>query len=157
MNDSEIQQAAVDAEHLRLLGIGYIISGAMSAAFSLLGLLYAGMGVLFATLGAASAGQAQRGGEPPPAFMGLLFGIVGGVLFLWMVTLAILKFRAAFCLRRRQGRVFCQVVAALSCFGIPYGTFLGVCTFLVLGRPQVAALFTGPADAPAGGASSAVS
>jgi hypothetical protein len=147
MQDSEIRQAAVDEEHLRLLAIGYIVSGAMSALFSLIGLFYAGMGVLLATLGAASAGQPARG-EPPPALFGVLFGIVGGVIFLWMVTLAVLKFRTAACLRRRQGRVFCQVVAALSCFGIPYGTLLGVATFLVLGRPQVAARFNAPAANP---------
>jgi hypothetical protein len=36
------------------------------------------------------------------------------------------------------------MVAGISCLGIPYGMFLGVCTFMVLGRDSVVGLFAAP-------------
>lgn len=36
-----------------------------------------------------------------------------------------------------------MISAALSCLGIPYGTLLGVATFIVLGRPRSEAMFEG--------------
>jgi len=44
-----------------------------------------------------------------------------------------------------------MATAALTCLGIPWGTVLGVCTFLVLERPSVAALFPTPAEGGAAG------
>jgi hypothetical protein len=35
-----------------------------------------------------------------------------------------------------------MVIAAIGCLEIPYGTLLGVFSFLVLGRDSVARLFT---------------
>jgi hypothetical protein len=34
-------------------------------------------------------------------------------------TVALLKFRAAICLKRRTSRTFCMVVAGIRCPGIP--------------------------------------
>ncbi len=58
-----------------------------------------------------------------------------------MITMAALKFYTAVCLKQRKSRTFCLVVAAISCLEVPYGTILGVFTFLVLERPSVARLF----------------
>lgn len=43
----------------------------------------------------------------------------------------------------RRSLTFCQVVAGLSCLELPYGTLLGVLTFVVAGRPSVGRLFQG--------------
>ena len=62
-----------------------------------------------------------------------------------LISLALAKFLAASRIRQRRSRMFCLVVAGISCLGIPYGTILGVCSFIVLGRDSVAAQFDAPA------------
>lgn len=137
-------RAAIDAEHLRLLSIGYVVSGILSALFSLLGLVYLGIGIV---MGAALSHEvAKAGKEAPPAFLGYLFGCIGLCIFLFMVLLAGLKFRAAWCLKHRRSRTYCMVVAGISCLGIPYGTLLGVFSFVVLGRTSVREMFELPAE-----------
>lgn len=138
MTDAE-RQAIVDGEHLRILSICYIVYGAFNAFFSLFGLLYACMGLFFTEL--ASRIPPRPNQPPPPAILGLFFGVFGLGCFAVMVVLATLKFVAAKRLSQRRSRTLCLVVAALSCFGIPFGTALGVFTFLVLLRPSVIRAF----------------
>ena len=70
----------------------------------------------------------------------------GGVFFVVLMALALLKFYAASCIRRRKSRLFCQIIAGISCLAIPYGTLLGVLTFIVLGRANVARWFDAGAN-----------
>ena len=137
------RQAIVDEEQLRLLALGYVISGVVTALFSLLGLVYAGMGAIFLSLPIPA-----KEGEPPPAFIGGLFLVLGGAFVLFGAALAAAKLWASRCLKRRERRTFCLVTAAFTCLGVPWGTALGVATFVVLGRPSVAALFGPHAAAP---------
>ena len=135
------RQAIVDDEHLKLLSVGYVVSGVMSGLFSFMGLIYAGMGLMMSTLISSTARSHARPEDLPPEFMGVFFGIFGGILFLLLISLAIAKFKAASYIKQRRGRTFCMVIAGISCLGIPYGTCLGVCTFVVLGRQSVVELF----------------
>ena len=138
MTDDE-RQAVVDGEHLRILSIGYVISAGCTAFFSLFGLLYGLLGVLIAT---SPPGMGLPPGQSAtPEFVGMMLGVIGFGLFVLLLAGAFLKFLVARSLRRRGGRVFCMVVAALACFEIPYGTALGVFTFLVLTRASVARMF----------------
>ncbi len=61
--------------------------------------------------------------------------------FLILITLAGLKLGVALSLKKRKARTFCMVVAAFECLGVPYGTLLGIFTFIVLGRDSVTRLF----------------
>ena len=144
MLDQESRQAIVDAEHLRLLSVGYIVSGVMTALLSVMGLFYAAMGVMISTIAPLGANSSVPPDSLPPQFMGTFFAIIGGIMFLALIGLAIAKFKAASCLKKRTSRTFCMVVGGISCLGIPYGTCLGVCTFVVLGRQSVADLFSPP-------------
>jgi tryptophan-rich sensory protein len=99
------------------------------------------MGVIMSVVFNESARQQRQ--SPPPAF-GWIFGIIGLTLFLLMVGVAILKFRAAQCIKHRRSRTFCMVTAAISCLEFPYGIVLGVFTFLVLGRSSIKDLFEPP-------------
>jgi uncharacterized BrkB/YihY/UPF0761 family membrane protein len=146
MTDETFRQAIVDEEHLKLLSIGYLISAGVAALFSLLGLLYVFMGVMMTTTFTEASKKANQ--SPPPAFIGWIFGIIGFVIFLLLIAVALLKFRAARCINRRQSRAFCMVVAAISCLEIPYGTVLGVFTFLVLGRNSAKGLFEPQSASP---------
>jgi hypothetical protein len=137
------QQAFADEEHLRLLSIGYFISAALTAFFSLFGLFYAAMGAFVGMAASKAAANAEviDPTKAAPAFVGWIFGGIGLAIFVFAITLAALKVRAGFCLKQRQSRTFCLVVAGLTCLGIPYGTALGVFTFIVLERPTVSRMF----------------
>ncbi len=134
-----------DSEHLRLLQVGYYIMGALTACMGLFGLLYAGMGRLITSMPMSGV---QNGVDP--AFISWIFTVVGfGVTAIGLIGAALI-FLVARCLRARRHRVFCIVMACLSCLQIPWGTAIGVCTIIVLGRPSVQALFDGqPAPPPA--------
>src|SRR5262245_32652376 len=74
---AESPQTLLDAEHLRLLRIGYFISAGQTAIFIPVGLLYASMGFLFSHLpGAPPAAGAA------PAIMTWFFGAFGAVFAL---------------------------------------------------------------------------
>jgi hypothetical protein len=128
-------QAILDGEHLRLLRVGYFISAAQTAVFIPLGLVYAGMGVMMSRL--PSGGH----GAPPAAMFTWLFGIIGTAFTLFATVAAGLKLFTAIRLKERRSRVLCLVTAGLSCLEIPYGTALGVMTFVVLGRASVRQMF----------------
>ncbi len=129
---NEERQAVLDEEHLKLLRIGYIVAGAADGFFALFPLIY----VLFGIFIAASA-PGGRPGEPNPAMFGLIFVLVGlGASFFFAVQAA-LKFMTARALGRAQSRMLCYITAGLSCLQMPWGTLLGVFTFLVLGRESV--------------------
>jgi hypothetical protein len=149
MSDASFRQSVIDDEHLKLLAICYMISAAISACFSLFGLMYAGMG---AVVGQVIKNSPELAGNaasaPPPELFGWIFGVFGIAFFLFSLTLAGLKLGAALCVRKRKGRVFCMVVAALECLGVPYGTLLGIFTFIVLGRDSVTRLFDTNAAPP---------
>jgi hypothetical protein len=134
-----------DAEHLRLLGIFYYVHAAFSALLSCFALIYVVIGAVFL----ANPDLLGAGANGPPAILGCVFTILGAVLLLLGLGFsACLALVGRFlCLRR--GRAFCLVVAALNCLFFPYGTVLGVLTFMVLTRPSVQALFqTAPPPLP---------
>ncbi|HEU5179867.1 MAG TPA: hypothetical protein VFW45_03680 [Candidatus Polarisedimenticolia bacterium] len=139
MSEDEIRQTIVDQEHLKLLSIGYLISGCLDAFFSLLGLFYIFMGVFLSRV-IARAGAANMQG-PPPEFVAWIFGFLGVAILLIMMASFVLKVLVYQRLRQRRSRIFCMVVAGLTCIWIPFGTLLGVLTFLVLARSSVIRLF----------------
>jgi hypothetical protein len=100
MVDDE-RRALIDVEHLRLLGLGYYVSAAITAFFSLFGLLYMGMGFMFGAI----ARNAPAGPDAPPEAMSSMFALFGGVIFLLTSTVAALKVYVARCLERRRRAV----------------------------------------------------
>jgi hypothetical protein len=125
----ETAQQIIDNEQLRLLRIGYFISAGQTAIFIPFGLLYAGMGVMVSQL-------PTSGSPPPPAFVWFM-GLFGAVFAGLAALAATLKLLTAIRLKERRSRVLCLVAAGLSCVEIPYGTVLGIWTFMVLGRASV--------------------
>jgi hypothetical protein len=140
------RQSIIDEEHLKLLSLGYMLSAATAAFFSLFGLMYMLMGAFMSAAISHQSAVARRSSQVPPAFVGWILAGVGLGFFLVMMILAAVKLRAAFCIKSRQSRTFCMVVAGISCLGVPYGTVLGVLSFIVLGRDSVATLFNSSAS-----------
>lgn len=139
MTKGNMRQAIIDEEHLKLLSLGYMVSAGVTAFFSLFGLIYVAMGIMISLAFPQAAADA---GEEFPAAVGWVFAGIGLAIFLFMIALAAVKLWVALRIKRRKSRIFCMIVAGISCLGIPYGTLLGVLSFLVLGRPSVARLFS---------------
>lgn len=81
--------------------------------------------------------------QPPPKF---LFRVFAGVIAAFVAlgwSLAAATASARWCIRKRQKKLFVYLVAALQCIFIPYGTLLGVMTFLTIGSPAGQLEFSG--------------
>ena len=88
--------------------------------------------------GGLAGKEASGGGDP--RLVGMIFLVVGLVVLALGLSATVLTWLAGRWVRDRRRRVFCLVVAALCCLQVPWGTVVGVCTFIVLGRPEVKAL-----------------
>jgi hypothetical protein len=135
------QQAIIDGEQLRILSIAYFIEAGMSALFSLIGLFYVFMAT-FVSRAIAQAPASEQG--PPPEFFAWFMATIGIVMFAVLIVFGILKLACGLQIRKRRSRIFCMIVAGITCLGFPYGTVLGVFTFIVLARPSVQKLFETP-------------
>src|SRR5262245_18564619 len=89
----------------------------------------------------------QPGVAPPPEFLSAMMVGFGVTFFVMGIGGVILQFIAARRLTQRRSRILCEIAAAITCLNIPYGTIIGVCTFDVLSRKSVIALFDAPASA----------
>jgi hypothetical protein len=140
-----------DDDHLKLLAIFHYVLGAMTVLFCSFPLMYVFIGLMFIFRpDAFDHAGGGRGAFPDRAF-GLIFVGVGAVLLLLGWTLGVLTAYAGRCISRREKHTFCLVVAGLNCFHQPFGTALGIFTFIVLLRDSVKQLFeanTSPAPPP---------
>ena len=135
----EERQQLLDDEHLRLLRLGYLIGAGANGLFALFPLIHVTIGVMMVA-GKSFLPKQQEGFNPGWFFIAM--GVAMSTIF---ATIAILKYLAARAIRDRRSKMFCMVVAAITCLGIPYGTALGVLTLMVLSRPSVDVLFSAPA------------
>jgi len=125
-----------DDEQLHLLAVFHYVLAGICALFSLLPLIYFGMGLaMMAGMGSA------KPGELAPLLGGCFVAGMGGFFLVFAVGYALALFLAARFLAQRRHHTFCVVVAAISCSFTPLGTVLGVFTLIVLFRPSVKALF----------------
>ena len=136
-------QAALDENHLKLLEIGFYISGALTAIRFILFLLIA---VSFCIAGLAASLAAHHisngtSGKPPPAFVFFICASVFGAIILLTLVFAGFEIYAGRCLKKREHPLLIQIVAAIYCLSIPWGTAMGVFTFMVMNRPSVKSLF----------------
>ncbi len=139
MSKDQAPQAVTDQEHLRLLSIGYLVAAGYAAFVSLFFLLFAFIGGLIAA--AVAFGPSPPGQDPAAQFLVWIFPLFGFGMLLFMMVPAGLQIVAARRLTRRRSRTFCMVIAAITCLSVPFGTLLGIFTFMVLTRPSVARLF----------------
>jgi MFS family permease len=135
-----------DEEHLNLVAVFHYVVAAMTALFSCFALIYIGLGLAMILHPESMSGSH---GEPPPAFMGWLFTSIGIAFLIGAWTYVFCLFLAGRFLKRRRHYIFCLVMAGLSCMWMPFGTVLGVFTFIVLLRPEVKAMFASSSASPA--------
>jgi hypothetical protein len=158
--DNERQVIALD--RLRLLSLGYYISGAIGAAFVSFLLIHFFLFLGFSFIpqsqwnapvrSPAVAQQASPTALPsaspsagtnqgPPAIMfRIVAAVIGGIIIIgW--TLGALTAYAGHCIKKRKHKVFIYVMAAVNCIWMPYGTLLGIATIILFQWPEVEAQF----------------
>ena len=117
-----------DAEHLRLLMIlHYVVSALAFLGLGFMALHY----MLFNSLMANFKGPA-----PPPEFL-LIFRLAYVVFGVFSLIGGICNLVSAANLRQRRNRTLSLIVAGFNCLQFPFGTALGVFTFIVLTRDSV--------------------
>lgn len=126
---------------LDLLGMLHYVLGGMMCVFGLLPVLHIALGGFFLS----GVMPAQRADDA--VFMQFFGTMFIGIGMIWLVlaqACGVLMIFAGRKLRQRRGLMFCQIIAALECLAVPFGTALGVCSLIVLNKPEARALFTLP-------------
>lgn len=130
----------ITAHDLRLLSIGYYVQAGIAAFYSILILGYAGF---FTVMLGNIANSQSEAGQNIPLLLSFI-SIVMLIVLLLASLYAVALFLAGLWLRRFRNMLFIQVIAALTCLAIPYGTLLGIFTFVVLQRPSAKRFFSNP-------------
>lgn len=140
MRDATVDSPLITAHDLRLLSIGYYIQAGIAAFYTLMLLGYSAfLSTLLVNLGRISQ---QTNQQPIPAAVLSILSIVLAVIIGIACAYTACLFIAGFWLRRLRNLLFIQIIAALNCLAIPYGTVLGIFTFMVLQRPSTKQLFS---------------
>jgi len=126
-----------DEEYLRLLSIFHYVVAGIAALFSMLPLIHLFLGIAMIT-GSLPGGKPE---DAMGAMMGWFFVVIATAIITCGLAFAACLAVAGRSLAERRRYTFCLVVAGLSCMFTPFGTVLGVFTFVVLLRPPVRALF----------------
>jgi hypothetical protein len=133
--------AAKDEEQLKNLVLGHTIISVLTGLFGCMFIIHLAIGIV-SIVSPESMSNGKSGA--PPAFFGWLFAGIGGMALLGFWTIASLMFAAGRSIKARKRHTFCLIVAGLSCLIMPFGTCLGVVSFVILTRPSVKALFQPP-------------
>ena len=128
-----------DLEHLRLLSIFHYVLGGLIAIFACIPIIHLSIGIMFLTHDFPQ--QQQNQPDFPIKTFGLMFTIIPLIFIFGGWTLTVCTIIAGKKLSKRQGYLFCFVVAAILCAFMPFGTVLGVFTIIVLQRDSVKQLF----------------
>ena len=127
--------------NLNNLAIGFYIWGGMLAFFSLFSLIYVFLGIAMQSGSWMDMQPKGSGFASEQANIGRLFVVIGLVVLVIGETMAVLTIIAGRKLKRRKGYMFVMIMAGFSCLSFPFGTTLGVLTFIVMTKPHVKQLF----------------
>jgi hypothetical protein len=123
-------------QQLRLLAIFHYVVAGVTALFALLPLIHFTIGWFL-----LHAPPPKHGDEPPPAFIGYIFMMLGAGFFLLGQSFAVCVVAAGRSIHSHTHYWFAFVMACLQCGFFPFGTVLGVFTIVVLSRPGVKRMF----------------
>lgn len=135
-----------DQEHLRLLAVFHFVLAGLGLLFvPFLFLHYSIMSRVFTS---EELWKSQPNAPLPPReifdMMVWIYWVAGVFLLLALAANAI----SGICIARRKGRMLSLVVAGFNCVQFPFGTALGVFTFIVLMRESVMALYRRASGSP---------
>ena len=151
---SEAEEQIIVRERLRLLAIGFYVKGAVGAAFISFLLFHFVFLLGFSFMPESAWNPPPRSvttsqslsvtpspsprpvNQGPPVIMFRIFAGVIGVIILLGWTFGALTIYAGRCVQKRTHRVFILVMGGLNCALIPWGTLLGIATFMLLQTPM---------------------
>ena len=125
-----------DTEHLRILAIcHYVMAGLAVFGLAFLALHYSIMRMVFMN---PKFMEKPANDIPftPAEFIGI-FQWFYLFMAVWLVVGGMLTFIAGRFIHRRVNRTFSLVIAGLNCLHFPFGTALGICTFIVLTKDSM--------------------
>jgi len=139
-----IVTARVDQDRLKLLEWAYYLSGGATILFACLPLIHF---TIFLFLGlhphafdSVGSGSHQKVETPPAALFLLFAGVIGVIIVLGWIF-GVMQIVAARSIRHRRNSLLVKIVAGAECIFFPWGTLIGVLTFIVMERPSVKAVF----------------
>ena len=133
---------ARDVEHLRLLSIFHYIVGGLIMLFSSCFIMHVVMGLVM--LFKPAAFNTPPGQAPMPPAFAWMFIAMGGLAVFGGWTIGGLTIYSGRRLALRRNRTLSLIVAGIDCLMVPFGTVLGVFTFIVLLRDSVQLLYDEP-------------
>ena len=137
----------ITSHDLRLLSIGYYIQGGIAAFYTLLMLGYSAFATaILANINKVAAESRQQ--QVPPALLSII-SILLAILLGLACVYTVCMFLVGYWLPRSRNKVFIQIIGALNCLAIPYGTVLGIFTLMVLQRPSAKQFFAAGTAPPA--------
>jgi len=132
-------QRKTDMDQLRLLAIfHFVIAGLAIVGLGFLALHYV---LMHSVMTNPAMWKNQKSGDPPPEqFFAMFkwFYLIFGVL---LVAGGVGNLLSGLFLRKQVNRVFSLIVAGIDCVQFPFGTALGVFTFIVLLRDSVREIY----------------
>lgn len=154
----EAESRIIARERLRLLSIGYYVSGGLGAFFASFLMIYVIMLGAFSfipekawnspskfeassseenTLDSTTKRPAMEPRESPRSDVppAIFFRIMAGFIFFIVLcgwALAGLTIYAGRCLAQRKARTFIYIMGGINMIWVPYGTLLGIATILVM-------------------------
>src|SRR2546430_12826499 len=150
---SEMEEQIIVRERLRLLAIGFYVKGAVGAIFVSFLLFHFVFMLGFSFMPESAWNPPPKSATtvpslsvtpspsprpvnqgPPVVFFRVIAGVIGVIILLgW--TFGGLTIYAGRCVQKRTHRLFIFVMAALNCPFIPWGTLLGIATFMLMQTP----------------------
>jgi hypothetical protein len=127
------------AHDLKLLSIGYFIQGGIVIGSGILAFAYVGL-VGFLLAASQSGARSNPRNQMPPEVLHV-FGAIAIAIAIVTAAAGIGMICSGVALRDRRNRTLVLAMAALNCLAMPYGTVLGIFTFLVLQRPAAREMF----------------
>lgn len=131
-------QSLADMGNIRTLSICHYVWGLLTMAFSSIFVVHIVLGVAMLS---GKIAPPPGAGAPPPNWFAAIFIAMGSsaVAIGWSVGLLTILSGRYMMSRRR--RMFSLVMAGVNCAFFPFGTLLGVFTFVVLLRPSVRLMY----------------
>ncbi len=143
----------ITRERLRFLAVGYYVRGGVIIVFSSFLLFYVIMLSAFSFIPESkwnpsptptpsvsaftlptTTPHPSNSEAPPAIFFRIIAGVISGIMLLgW--SFGALTLYAGRSIQKRKRKALIYVMAAFNCMFIPYGTLLGVFTFIILGSP----------------------
>ena len=131
-------QRKIDAGHLKLIGIFHFVL----AAFAVIGLgfLVLHWWIMNTMLSHPEHWKHSNQAPPPKEFLAI-FKYFYYFVAAWVVASGLGNALSGIFILQRRARVYSLVVAGFNCIAFPFGTVLGVFTFIVLLRESVAEVY----------------